>query len=271
MALTDPRKRPLGGASGTAPGAAPAAPASGSSPAPAAQPQKQGTGFVNLSSILAANRGAAQQMGNALASGVASQGQQVEQGIQQAAGQFSRGVSSGTPGFNEALGTDRQAIQAGTRATYTGPRTWEEAGVTAEQNGKLTTDANRAQDAARALTTQGGRAALLRQQSPGLTAGGASMDAFLAGAGGGQALRETGARYANLSQILADARGEVTGQVAGAEQAAADAQQRWKDLEAEGYAEDARVLNQPDRAETEQERNLRRRTPRDRRDNGSGV
>lgn len=264
MALTDPKKsRALGsGPSGTsAPGAGMSAPAAGgAAPAPAA-PQKQGTGFVNLSDILAANRTGAQQMGNALASQVGQQGQEAKAGISKAAGDFSRAVTAGTPGFNEGAATDREAMTAGRSAGYTGPRTWEEAGVSA---GDLTTQANRAQDSARALTSQGGRAALLRQQAPGLTAGGASMDAFLAGAGGGQALRDTSAQYSNLSAMLAEARGEAPAMVAEAERQAGDARQRYADMQNGGWAEDARQLANPgpDRAETAEERRLRRNTPR---------
>jgi hypothetical protein len=266
MALTDPKKsRALGsGPTGTAPGAGTSAPAAGgAAPAPAA-PQKQGTGFVNLSSILEANRAGAQKMGQQLNSQVATQGQQAQAGITQAKDTFNTQVSAATPKFNPADATNREAMTTGRVAGYAGPKTWEEAGIKAEQVGTLTTNAARAQDAAQALTSQGGRAALLREQNPGLTAGGASMDAFLSGAGGGQALRDTSAQYSNLSAMLAEARGEAPAAVKEAERVAADTAQQYGAMQDAGWAEDLRQQQNPgpDRAETEQERRLRRNTPR---------
>ena len=254
MALTDPRKRSLGSgpsAGGGAPGAGVSAPAAGgAAPAPAA-PQKQGTGFVNLSDILAANRTGAQQMGQQLTSQVATQGQQAQTGIASAKNVFQSAVRAGTPGFNENAQTSRGDTSAGAARGYTGPTTWAE-------NAELTTQTNRAQDSAQALGTQGGRAALLRESNPGLTAGGASMDAFLAGVGGGQALRDTSAQYSNISAMLAEARGEAPATVADAERTAAANQQRYVDQQAAWDAAETASQRSPSLADPSDDPDARR-------------
>lgn len=244
MALTDPRKRPLGGTAGPSPGAAASAPTSGASPAPAAQTARAaGTGFVNLSDILAANRTGAQQMGQALTQQVGQQGAQVQQDITNASNTFQNAVRAGTPTYSQP--TSYAGTQAGAGKGYSGPTTWADAGITSAQTDGLVTQANEAQDAAQALGTQGGRAALLRERSPGLTAGGASLDAFLAGAGGGPALQQTAQRYANLSDVLAQARGGAPAAVAEAERQASATQQRYRDQETQWIAEEAQRQANP--------------------------
>lgn len=242
-------KRRLGGAP-TATGGAPAAGAAQPA-ASAAQPAAQrqvGTGFVNMSDILAANQSGAKAMGQALASRVEGQGQSAKAGIDTAANTFAQQVGQGTPVYKEKGLTDRNELRTRAARTYTGPRTWTDAG---QNTAALAGQAASAQDNARALTSQGGRAALLQQQSPGLTAGGASLDAFLAGAGMGGRGQQIAADYGNLSDILAGQQGSADAQVAAAEAHAKDASQRYTNLEAQWDAQDAQFLRDASQAESE--------------------
>lgn len=245
----DTRRR-LGGAP-TATGGAPAAGAAAQPAASAAQPATQrqvGTGFVNMSDILAANQSGAKAMGEALASSVEGQGQSAKAGIDNAANTFAQQVGQGTPVYKEKGLDNRDELRSRAARGYTGPRTWAEAG---QDTAALAGQAASAQDNARALASQGGRAALLQQQAPGLTAGGASLDAFLAGAGMGGRGQQIAADYGNLSDILAGQQGSADEQVAAAEAQAKDASQRYRDLEAQWDAQDAQFQRDAAQAESE--------------------
>lgn len=241
-------KRRLGGAP-TATAGAPSAGAAAQSAAPQPAAQKVGTGFVNMSDILAANRSGAQAMGQGLANRVATQGQAAQHAQKIVKDQFDAGVARGTNTFNAQGLNNREQTRAGAARGYTGPRTWADIGVNtvplAEQTAK-------AQDSAKALTSQGGRAALLREQAPGLTAGGASLDAFLAGAGMGGRGQQVAQQYGNLSDILAGNMGAATGQVKDAEATTAASQQQYRDLEAGWDAADLQQQYDNTHAENEQ-------------------
>lgn len=168
-------------------------------------------------------------MGQALTNRVATQGQQAQQAVQGAKDKFNAAVAAGTNTYSPTGVNSREQTRAGAARGYTGPRTWAEAGA---DTAALAGQAAQAQDNARALGTQGGRAALLREQAPGLTAGGASLDAFLAGAGGGAQQRAVSQQYANLSDILAGDMGGTEAAVKAAEDATARSQQQYRDLEA---------------------------------------
>lgn len=258
----DSRRR-LGGATSatTAPSAAAATAPAGGAAQPAAQRQV-GTGFVNMSDILAANQSGAQVMGQALTSRVQQQGQAAKDAIAGGQATFDAAVGQGTPYYKDKGLTTRDEVRERAARTYTGPRTWEEAGV---KTGELAAQAVKAEDNAKALTSQGGRAALLQQQSPGLTAGGASLDAFLAGAGMGAQGRQVAQDYGNLSDILAGARGTTAEQVAAAEQQAKDVAQQYRDLEERWNYEDApRPYLEPDPEDIARARNPGARVRRNR-------
>lgn len=252
-------KRRLGGATTATAGAPSAGAATQGAAQPAAQKQV-GTGYVNLSDVLAANQSGAQAMGNALATSVQQQGQQAKQAIQGAQSAFTAKVKEGTPTYSEEGLQSVSQIRSRAGQGYTGPRTWAEVGGI---NGEaLAGQAAQAQDKAKALTTQGGRAALLREQSPGLTAGGASLDAFLAGAGMGGRGQQIAADYGNLSDILADARDGTEAEVAAAEQQTKDAAQQYRTLEERWNAEDMRrQLNPAPDPEDIAAQHRRQRTP----------
>lgn len=253
-------KRRLGGAP-TATAGAPAAGAAAQPAAPQPAAQKQvGTGFVNMSDILAANQSGAKAMGDALAGRIEAQGQQAQQAVQGAKDKFGAGVKAGTNVFN-ATGVDsRPEARAGAARGYTGPRTWSEVGV---DTAALAGQSAKAGDNAKALTTQGGRAALLRESNPGLTAGGASLDAFLAGAGMGGRGQQVAAQYGNLSDILAGDMGAAEAQVKEAEATTAASQQQYRDLEAGWDAQDMQTqLNHQSPEDIAAQRRRGPRTPK---------
>lgn len=269
MAQIDPRKRTatsvtggtttgqsLGGASpsqqtgkpsGTATAASPGGGATAAGPAQASQnPAQAGTGFVNLSQVLAANRPAAQQMGQNLVNSATSKAQSVQadtnaakntyaQAGQAAVLQYDPTKVSG--GYNQAVAnynaTRPQRPQgygytedpeykayvdsaapgiaegkALAETKYTGPKTWEDAGVDVAG---LTSRATEAVDETSALGTAGGRQTLLSKQVTGpYSAGNKALDsALLTSAIGGQGA-QVAQQYANLSDVLAKARGEAS-------------------------------------------------------------
>jgi hypothetical protein len=263
MAQIDPRKRTAAGITGgTTTGTALGGPVpaqqsagvagpGGAAPSPTGPPQaaqrpnQVGTGFVNLSQVLAANRPGAQQMGAGLVNGVTQKAQKVETDTAGAKATFEKagdaavlkydptkvpaGYNAATAGYMAAPppvkpgygfteqadyaawvdsaqpGIDMGKSLSGTK--YTGPKTWEDAGVDVKD---LTSRAITAQDEAAALGTAGGRQALLSKSVTGpYSAGNRSLDsALLTSAIGGEG-QQVAAKYANLSDVLAKARGEA--------------------------------------------------------------
>lgn len=259
MALTDPKKRPLGGASGAAGGAMySAAAAQPAAPQPAAQKQV-GTGFVNMSDILAANQSGAKAMGDALAGRVEAQGQQTQQAVKGAGDKFNAGVVAGTNTFSAQGVNSREQTQAGSGKGYSGPRTWADVGGIDTK--ALAAQSAKAQDNAKALTTQGGRAALLKETNPGLTAGGSALDAFLAGAGMGGRGQQIATQYGNLSDILAGDMKAADAKVKEAEATTAASQQQYRDLEAGWDRADLQAQYDANEAENQAQRRTRPRAP----------
>lgn len=270
MAQIDPRKRTatgitggpttgqaLGGAAGSrgpdkpagvATAAAPGGGATAPGPAQASQaPGQVGTGFVNLSQVLAANRPAAQQMGQNLVNSATSKAQQVQadtdaakntyaQAGQAAVLQYDPTKVAGAynqatadyrnqatrpqrpqgygymedPEYKAYVDSANAGIATGKQLAetkYTGPKTWEDAGVDVAG---LTKRATEAVDETAALGTAGGRQALLSKQVTGpYSAGNKALDsALLTSAIGGQGA-QVAQQYANLSDVLAQARGEA--------------------------------------------------------------
>lgn len=269
MAQIDPRKRTatgvtggtttgqaLGGASPAQQGGKPSAPtsaapgggATAAGPPQAAQsPGQVGTGFVNLSQVLAANRPAAQQMGQNLVNSATSKAQQVQADTNAAKNTYAQAGQAAVlqydptkvnAGYNQATAAYRnqptrperpqgygytedpeykayvdsatQGISEGKalgETKYTGPKTWEEAGVDVAG---LTQRAVDAVDETSALGTAGGRQALLSKQVAGpYSAGNKALDsALLTSAIGGEG-QQVAQQYANLSDMLAQARGEA--------------------------------------------------------------
>lgn len=234
MAQTDPRKRALGGGAATStsaqaqPAAAPQQPQKAQAPAQppatpqAAQQQTPGTGFVNLQRVLQANRAGSQQLGQQLGQRVQQQGQQAQQAIQAGQGAYTAALAAKADAYrynpaadatlNQSITDDMRGDarltllqQQNNRALeladrdFVAPKDWDAAGV---DTAALSKQAIAAEDSAKALGTAGGRAALLRETNPNLTAGGASLDAFLAGAGMGNAAQESVASFGSLSDML---------------------------------------------------------------------
>jgi hypothetical protein len=199
-----------------------------------AQQRSQGQsspGYVGYSRILDANRPGAKRMADQLAGNVQQQGQQAQQSIQQAGQQFSDKVKAGTLSYSNPLNVTRGTAaaqgqgyaQAGamlgpqanaTNREYKGPKDWAGAGINTTQ---LAQQASSAGDAAQGLTSMGGRAAQLREQSRGpYSAGMSTLDAALAGSGLGGRGQDLAAMYGNLSQQLIDRQAGVGKEVGAA-------------------------------------------------------
>lgn len=160
-------------------------------------PYQRGTGFVGLNQYLGLNRGAAGQMGNALA-------QQAEQ--QGAAAQGA--IDTATSKANEAVKA------GGTGQGYSGPTGLGDMAT-------LYGQAAGAQNYANALGNNAGRATLLGQQYGANTWGGGQLDAALAGAGaGGQRMAAAQGKYGKLLEYLGNAQQGVQQRAADARTAA---------------------------------------------------
>lgn len=167
----------------------------GQSPAPA---PGVGTGFVNLQTYLDLNRGAGQQMAEGVASGIESQGQGVMSGLQELQGDYRMDVGRGTYSGAPSL------------AAYS-PDKWNSL---TKQAGDVS---------ARARTAgSGGVGTLIAEQAGrggGYSSGMQGLDAFLAGAAGGNRLRATGNAFGGLDKRLTGAEAGAAG-VAQKEEAA---------------------------------------------------
>lgn len=265
MAKIDPLKRTASGVVGgpttgkalggpapaaqlSAGGAAPTGGATPAGPPQASQrPAQVGTGFVNLSQVLSANRTGAQKMGAGLVNAATQKATDVQKQSTDAKATFETlGRSavlkydpSAVRGGFDAAWKDYEAKKPGNQqgwaytdqpaykayvdsaqpgidlgkqraaTTYTGPKSWEDAGVDVAG---LTARTVEAQDETAALGTAGGRQALLSKQVTGpYSAGSRGLDSALLTSAIGQQGQQVAAQYANLSDLLAQSRGEAAG------------------------------------------------------------
>lgn len=234
-----------------------ASPSSGGS-ASSATPAQAAPGYVNFSRILSANQQGAQSMADNLAGQVQQQGQQAQGAIEGAAKGFKDQVASGTaryggqqqefptnagggedPGAYRAAGA--AARQRGAGATYKGPKDWQGAGY---DTVAMASQAAQAQDAAKALTTAGGRGAMLRQQAGGpYSAGMSALDSALSGAALGTRGQDLATLYGGLSQRLADYQGQGDAAVKEAQEISASTQDQYN-ADADVYDSHANTLEQ---------------------------
>lgn len=205
------KKRALGGGGSApaAPGAATGASAGGA--APSAKPAAAAPGYVNFSRLLAVNQGGAQRMADTLVSGAQQKGQAAQKQIDDAKAGFNAKVEAGTqkyaapttPGATSGdIYTQAGALSAKAKQGYAGPKDWSGAGY---DTVKLAGTAKEASEAAKGLTTAGGRGAALRAQAGGpYSAGMSALDSGLSGAALGNRGQELVALYGGLSQRLID-------------------------------------------------------------------
>lgn len=267
------------------------APAGAPQGAPQTSQPAAGTGFVGLQRVLDANRGAGERMGQQLVQGVQAKGQAAQQATQAAQGAHTAAAAAKvlqydpttvTAGYKQAVAdynanptTRPQGYgytedpmykayvdsatpgiaqgKALAATTYDGPKDWEAAGIDVA---RLTAEAQRAQDEAAALGTNGGRSALLGQQFAGPRSSGASaLDSFLVNdAVGGQA-QDVAGQFSSLTDVLAKARDEA-GKVY-------DTNKSTHDANAAKYGTDAaslEALQQSNKAELEQANKNREQT-----------
>lgn len=201
-------------------------------------------GYVGFSRILDANRPGAKRMADKLAQGVQEKGQQTQQAIQGAAQDFEKQVKAGTLSYQPIGSINRGAsaaqgggyAQAGAalgpqanpnRREYVGPKDYAGAGI---NTAALTDQATRAGDAARGLTSMGGRASQLRAGVSGpYGAGMSTLDAALSGAALGGRGQEISAMYGNLNDQLTQARARGDALVTGAQASSNAAVKRMED------------------------------------------
>jgi hypothetical protein len=184
------KKRQVGGAPAPAPVAG-GAPAPQQPQAPA-QPARSGSGFVGFDRYLQANRQGAQNMATTVGDAVEKSGQEAVGALQ---------------GGTDTFAAKSQGVGTGGAppTTYTGPKTWEEAGVDVGDVTKKVVDAS---GKVSSLGTPGGVASLLKESYNGpTTAGGSALDAALTGAAGGQRFQQLNTAYGDLTQRLLDASG----------------------------------------------------------------
>jgi len=163
-------------------------------------------------------------MARRLTDTVRGEGGAVDDAIQQAGHTYANALGQKTTQYDPNSVKTAAEAEAKTQGSFQGPTSWEEAGIdTVGLAGK----AAAASDKAKNLTSDYGRAALLRAQAQGpYSAGMSGLDAALAGAAGGNAFQETANMYGGLSAKLQAARGGAEGAYKTAE--ATDAANRAK-------------------------------------------
>lgn len=172
-------------------------------------PYQRGSGFVGLQDYLGANREAAAQMGNSLASEVERQGQAAMGAIDQQAAATQQQISAGTPEFNTfGLEPDEEALlRARVAQGYTGPQDMGNVDAVSAQ-------ARKASETAELAGTDTGRAVLLQRGATGpYNLGARTLDAFLAGRGAGARLDAARGKFGELQKYLGTAQGNVANAV----------------------------------------------------------
>lgn len=200
----DMTRRTLGGPA-QKPADTPAPAGTGAAQAGPAPRQQPGTGFVSISRILDANRGQAERMAQGLAQRVGAQGQAAQAAVQAGQKKFEDATRAATMRYS-ATGVDTSDhARHLAQKEYAGPKDWGDVGVDTIE---LATQAAKAGESAEALTTQGGRAVLLRDGAgrP-LSTGAVTMDSALAGTMLGGRATQLHDAYGGLSEALAKARG----------------------------------------------------------------
>lgn len=190
------------------------------------QQRQQGPGWVDFGRLLSANRAGAQRMADNLIAGVRQEGDAANSGIQQGVDTYGKSLQANTTQYNPNSVTTADEAIAKSGGSFQGPKSWTDAGInTAELAGKAAS----AEGKAKNLTSDYGRAALLRAQAKGpYTAGMSGLDAALAGAAGGAALQDTANAYGNLSQRLIDAQVGAGAQYDAAVKADSEARGKYK-------------------------------------------
>lgn len=187
--------------------AGPAQPAAGPSANHATQP---GTGFVGFDRYFSANKPAAQQMAARVAGNVENHGQEAQQAVQGAQDAFAQRTQAASLTYdpNRAKSFE-EAQQLAATPDYSGPKSWEDAGVDV---GNVTSRVNTAQGQVANLGTVGGRSALLREsyRSAPSSSGGSVLDAALTGQAAGSRFDELQGLYGGVSQQMERARGSTT-------------------------------------------------------------
>lgn len=182
---------------------------------------QRGTGFVGLQSYLGANEEQGRKMGQGLIGQVNAEGQAAQGAIDQGVKTFNDAAAAGTPTYGglpdsqNLPGTAELYLQGKVAgSTYTGPKTLGNTDA-------LSKGAAGAAQTAGLASTDAGRATLLAKQAKGSYGLGArSLDAALAGRGGGAELDAATTKYAKLQDYLGTAK---TGAEARAAQGVTDA------------------------------------------------
>jgi hypothetical protein len=181
-------------------------------------PYQRGSGFVGLQQYLGANQQAGQQLGNQLATQVEQQGMAAQGAIDAQRAAMEKQIAEGTPGFNtyglepDEVAAMRERVQQG----YTGPTSMSNSNADT-----LSRQAIDAQSLARMGGSDAGRAVLLQrgqQTAAPYNLGARSLDAALAGRGGGQRLAQAASRFGELQKYLGTAQQGVADSVKAAQE-----------------------------------------------------
>lgn len=197
---------------------------------------QRGTGFVGLQQYLSANQEQAQRMGQDLTQQVNAEGGAAQGAIDAASQDFNQQAAAGTPTY-EALPEDQNVLGAAQnfvadrvgKATYKGPTSL--GGTDA-----LSKQAAGAQQTAGLASTDAGRATLLAKGAQGQYGLGArTLDAYLAGRGGGEALQQATSKYQGLQDYLGTAKSNAAARGAKGAADAAAVREQYASLNLPGY------------------------------------
>lgn len=233
-------------------GAETSAPNAGSSPQGATQaptstgqPPQTGTGFINLSDYVNANKGSATQMANQLGAGVEKAGQDATKGLTDIQGQYAQQTSAGTVspygtatgplargGTPDGRGSPTPTTSgwgvvnpmSGQTVSQPGDPTLQAAADTAKQTysgphslsdlsgfQSVSDNARTASEQAGQLGSFTGRQTLLQDNAKGPYSRGSSLlDSYLTGAAGGQHFADLGKQYGNLPDTVSKANADTS-------------------------------------------------------------
>src|ERR1044072_4659800 len=173
---------------------------------------RQGTGFVNFSDFVNANRSGAQRVANALQSPYTTDLQRADAGLRSAQDEFGRNMTAGT--FDGNPSRQRSAAELGEANAYTGPEA-----LAGDQNyDSGLGSARHADDGAKRLADTYGRMGLLQDfygtKSPTYSSGQRAFDSALLGAVGQKGFEDTRKSAGSMLERFASADSQARQQTA---------------------------------------------------------
>lgn len=173
---------------------------------------RQGTGFINFSDFVNANRSGAERVANALQSPYTTDLQRADGGLRSAQEEFGRNMAAGT--FDGNPSRQRTAAELGEANAYTGPE-----GLAGDQNyDSGLASARHAEEGAKRLAGTYGRMGLLQDfygtKSPTYSSGQRAFDSALLGAVGQRGFEDTRKSAGSMLERFASADSQARQQAA---------------------------------------------------------